>query len=366
MTSIARQVFATLDKALSSPTACKMVLVEGCSRIGKSTALAAWEACHLDRVRMISLSSYPSRRSFFQQLARALGIHTQPFFSAERVQYVIESFLRESRMMILFDEGHYLWPQRTRISGRPELIDWVDTALCNHGLPVGIAATQQFIHRKKAVESQTGWTSEQFAGRLLAYKKLPEAPTPEDVQAIASKLLPGLDENSRLLVCGYCLSTPTPLHVLSITAGIIQLEQTRPGGHTGYEQVKAIINERMGEDSAMAREFAQPPPAAARRRPVSALSAPIAASANPEADDCAQADEMRGTGKRPATGLQPSCTANANDLESTPADLAAALDRRQVPSMDHSRAQCPLPGSRRELAPKEAPGAMRQAKPAMA
>ncbi len=366
LTSIARQVFATLDKALNSPTACKMVLVEGRSRIGKSTALAAWEACHLDRVRMISLSSYPARRSFFHQLARALGIHTQPFFSADRVQYIIESFLRESRMMILFDEGHYLWPQRTQISGRPELIDWVDTALCNHGLPVGIAATQQFIHRKKAVETQTGWTSEQFAGRLLAYKKLPEAPTREDVEAVASKLLPGLDKASWLMVCGYCLSTPTPLHVLSLTAGIIQLEQTRLGGAISFEQVKAIISERMGEDSAMAREFAQPAPATPRRRTAPALNAHTAPSADPESQEITPAGELQVDGKRQATGLQPSCTASANDLEDTASELATAPDRRQVPSMDNSRAKGPLLGSRRGLAPKEAPGAQRQAKPAMA
>lgn len=364
-TGIARQVFETLDKAFTAKTATRMVLIEGRSRIGKTTALTAWAESHLDKARMISLSSAANRHSFIKQIAAALGIFHRPHTGLYRIQTDIETFLRSSGIMLLFDEGQFLWPQTAKITGRPELIDFVDTALCNSGLPVAIAATQQFIHRKQQVESQTGWTGEQFVGRLLAYKKLPEVPSREDIESVAKRMVPGLDSASSKYLVGYCMTVPTPLHVLSLIAADILAECGKTGQKPGFECVKSAIEARKPGDSALAR-FAQPTPAAARRRPAPALSAPVAASADSEADDYSQVDDLQAARIRPATALQSSCMARENDLEATAAELATAPDRRQVPSMDNSRAQRPLSGPRRGLAPKEAPSAQRQAEPAAA
>jgi hypothetical protein len=83
----------------------------------------------------------------------------------------------------------YLWPQHERIYSTPELINWVNTALVNHQVPVALICTDQFAKIKVRVEKQIGWTSEQLEHRVSRYRKLPSIPTREDVEADATKLL---------------------------------------------------------------------------------------------------------------------------------------------------------------------------------
>ena len=91
--------------------------------------------------------------------------------------------------MLVIDEAHYLWPQYQRSYSSPELIDWVNTALVNHNVPVALICTDQFAKLKARVEKQTGWTSEQLEHRVKRYKKLSSTPTKEDLEAVATKLL---------------------------------------------------------------------------------------------------------------------------------------------------------------------------------
>jgi hypothetical protein len=78
--------------------------------------------------------------------------------------------------MLVIDEAHYLWPQYQRSYSSPELIDWVNTALVNHDVPVALICTDQFAKLKARVEKQTGWTSEQLEHRVKRYKKLSRTP----------------------------------------------------------------------------------------------------------------------------------------------------------------------------------------------
>jgi len=91
--------------------------------------------------------------------------------------------------MLVIDEAHYLWPQYQRSYSSPELIDWVNTALVNHKVPVALICTDQFAKLKTRVETQTGWTSEQLEHRVKRYKKLPSTLTKEDLEAVAARLL---------------------------------------------------------------------------------------------------------------------------------------------------------------------------------
>ena len=76
-----------------------------------------------------------------------------------------EEFFRKTRLMLVIDEAHYLWPQHERIYSTPELINWVNTALVNHQVPVALICTDQFAKIKARVEKQTGGTSEQLKHR---------------------------------------------------------------------------------------------------------------------------------------------------------------------------------------------------------
>ena len=185
LTTIGREIFETLDHALAIG---KMVVIEGESGIGKTTAVDAWYAAHQGQARFISLSGITHKTGFFRKLAGAIGV-TAAKAKAIDMQVRVEEFFRKTELMLIIDEAHYLWPQYQRSYSSPELIDWVNTALVNHNVPVALICTDQFAKLKPRVETQTGWTSEQLEHRVKRYKKLSSTPTKEDLKAVAARLL---------------------------------------------------------------------------------------------------------------------------------------------------------------------------------
>jgi hypothetical protein len=185
LTTIGKEVFETLDHALEIG---KMVVIEGESGSGKTTAVEAWCAAHQGQVRFVSLSGITHKTGFFQKLATAIGLAASKR-KATDMQVKVEEFFRKTQLMLVIDEAHYLWPQHERSHSNPELVDWVNTALVNQKVPVALICTDQFAKLKARVEKRTGWTSEQFEHRVKRYKKLPASPTKQDLEAVAAKLL---------------------------------------------------------------------------------------------------------------------------------------------------------------------------------
>ena len=185
LTTIGKEIFETLDHALAIG---KMVVIEGESGSGKTTAVEAWCAAHQGQVRFISLSGITHKTGFFRKLAGAIGLAAAKGKAID-MQVRVEDFFRRTRLMLVIDEAHYLWPQYQRSYSSPELIDWVNTALVNHDVPVALICTDQFAKLKARVEKQIGWTSEQLEQRVKRYKKLSRTPTKEDLEAIAARLL---------------------------------------------------------------------------------------------------------------------------------------------------------------------------------
>jgi hypothetical protein len=165
-----------------------MVVIEGESGIGKTTAAEAWCAAHQGQVRFVSLSGITHKTGFFRKLATVIGLAAARAKAID-MQVRVEDFFQKTRLMLVIDEAHYLWPQYQRSYSSPELIDWVNTALVNHSVPVALICTDQFAKLKARVEKQTGWTSDQFEHRVKRYKKLPSTPTKGDLEAVATKLL---------------------------------------------------------------------------------------------------------------------------------------------------------------------------------
>ena len=185
LTTIGKEVFETLDHALAIG---KMVVIEGESGSGKTTAARAWCARHQGQARFISLSGITHKTGFFRKLATAIGLAAVKRKGSD-IQAKVEEFFRRTRLMLLIDEAHYLFPRLQQRESSPVLIDWVNTALVNHDVPVALICTDQFAKLKSRVEKQTGWTSEQLEHRVKRYKKLPAIPTKEDLEAVAAKLL---------------------------------------------------------------------------------------------------------------------------------------------------------------------------------
>ena len=199
-TSIASQVFSTLDAGLRLQ---RIVLVNGLEGIGKSEAARAWCSQHLGEARYVDLTGINNKTSFFRSIARALGLPCGESLNTAQLQTRVEAMLQRSGLMLCIDEAHYLWPQSERSEAPPELVNWIDTALINRGVPVGLITTPQFVVSMQRVERKSGWNSGQFQRRIKRVAALPERPTLDDLEAVARKLLPKSPASAIKLLVGF-------------------------------------------------------------------------------------------------------------------------------------------------------------------
>jgi AAA domain len=271
LTTIGKEIFETLDHALGIG---KMVVIEGASGSGKTTAIEAWCATHQGEVRFVSLSGITHKTGFFQKLATAIGLAASKR-KATDMQVKVEDFFRRTRLMLVIDEAHYLFPQHQRNHSSPELVDWVNTALVNQQVPVALICTDQFAKLKARVEKRTGWTSEQLEHRVKRYKKLPSTPTKEDLEAVAAQLLamrwnaseqrwnilgPAPCQSFIRLVVGYALTCKMPLPAVSDTVEEARY-QARKNGRTNItagDLRNALLDFRIPSDAALQRAFEKP------------------------------------------------------------------------------------------------------------
>jgi energy-coupling factor transporter ATP-binding protein EcfA2 len=188
LTGIAKTVFEQLDFCLKTG---QTVVIEGKEGIGKSEAVQAWAEMHLGRARMVRLTSITNRSTFFRAIAEALGIGASFARTANEIQNRVEKVLQSSRIMLVIDEAHAMISGSKHVTTRPELVDWIYTALQNYRVPCALVATPQFSLLMSHAEKQTGWNSWQFKRRVKRFVQLPERQTAEDLAAVVAKLLPG-------------------------------------------------------------------------------------------------------------------------------------------------------------------------------
>ena len=268
LTTIGKEIFDTLDHALGIG---KMVVIEGEPGSGKTTAAEAWCAQHQGVARLVSLSGITHKTGFFRKLAAAIGLSAGKSKAID-MQVRVEDFFRKTRLMLVIDEAHYLWPQYQRSYSSPELIDWVNTALVNQHVPVALICTDQFAKLKSRVERQTGWTSEQLEHRVKRYKKLPSAPTKEDLEAVAARLLTlrwnaseqqwnitgrAPCRNFIQLVVGYALTCKMPLPAVSDTIEEARYQARKNGRkHIEVSDLRsALMDFRIPSDAALQQAF---------------------------------------------------------------------------------------------------------------
>jgi hypothetical protein len=272
VTTIGREVFETLDHALAIG---KMVVIEGESGSGKTTAVEAWCAQHQGEVRFISLSGITHKTGFFQKLATAIGLAASKR-KATDMQVKVEEFFRKTRLMLVIDEAHYLWPQHERSHSNPELVDWVNTALVNHNVPVALICTNQFAKLKARVEKRTGWTSEQLEHRVKRYKKLSSTPTKEDLEVVAARLL-AVTWNARpegwnvaglkphrdfiKMIVGYALTCKMRLPAVAGTIDEARYQARKAGRSciAAADLRTALLDHQIPSDEALQRAFETPP-----------------------------------------------------------------------------------------------------------
>ncbi len=191
VTSIGGKIAGALDYGMESG---RLVIIDGLPRIGKSHAAKAWCNLHPGRARYVECPSTNDDFSFFRAIAMSLGVSINLKSKAQELRNRIEETLQGGDLALVIDEAHYAWPQSHYRNTTPVRINWLMTALVNHGVSVSLVTTPQFFRSQKAIENATCWTAEQFIGRIGHYEKLPDSLSPDDLRGVASALLP--DGNS--------------------------------------------------------------------------------------------------------------------------------------------------------------------------
>ncbi len=288
LTAIGRQVWGQLDDALESQS---MVVIDGLEGRGKSCAVRAYCDCHLGVARYASLEGASTKTEQFRELARALGVGHGTGRKASGMRAEIKEVLRGSRLLLVVDEAHFAFSGKTRMSARPEMLDWIDTALVNSALPIALITTPQFLSCMEQAARQTGWNYRQFRRRCKRYVRLAERNSPEDIERVARKLLPAADGATVKAVLGYEALTKRDLSAVGDVAREAKLLADREGAkHVAFKHVRAAIHEVL---LASDQPWAEMERRIERGRGGRRLAAPIAAELKEAAERPAPAETDR-------------------------------------------------------------------------
>ena len=94
-----------------------------------------------------------------------------------------------------------------RPKSAPDRVDWLRTALVDHGVSVALISTPQFDKQCAHFEKHIGWNAAQIKGRVMKQTILPAQLPVDDLEAVARKIAPYADEASLLRLVGYAQSS---------------------------------------------------------------------------------------------------------------------------------------------------------------
>lgn len=240
-TAITRQIWKQLDELHALRV---MGLIDGLEGRGKTEAARAWCKCHLGVARFMSMKGTATKTAHFREMARALGVGYGNTRKASEMQAGVEEVLRISGLMPVIDEAHYFFNQSLRIFSRPEMLDWIDTALCNPASPVALVTTPQFMICMERAAGQTGWNYRQFKRRCKRYVMLPDKNTAADIETVARHLVPGADKFTVKAIVAYEAMSGRDLSAVGDAAREAKLLAEQDGAkRVAFEHVKRAIYE---------------------------------------------------------------------------------------------------------------------------
>ena len=247
LTTIGKKICETLDFALASHG---MVLLDGLEGRGKTEAVKAWCGLHLGEARFVSLKGITSKTTAFREIAKAVGIASSYTRTATEMQARIEDVLKRSKLLLVLDEAHFLFNQSRRMYSRPELIDWIDTAIVNCGVGCALVTTPQFIVCMTRAADQVEWNYRQFRRRVKRWVKLPAANTEDDIKAVAGNVFKESPAAALDKIVGYALLSKRDLSAVGDVATEVRAMLGRDDlSKTSVEQVhRAIFDFLMPSD----------------------------------------------------------------------------------------------------------------------
>jgi DNA transposition AAA+ family ATPase len=219
LTAIGKKIWETIEYALASKS---MVLLDGMEGRGKTEAVKACCELHSGQLRFVSLTGITTKTAILREISMALGITYAYGRTGPEMQSRIEDVLRRSKIMLVIDEAHFLFNQSRHMTTRPEMIDWLDTAICNRGVPVALVTTPQFIQCLMRAKNQVDWNFKQFRRRVKRWVKLPDKNTEADLFAVAQSVFQNANETVIKKVVGYALLSKRDLSAIGDIAAEVR------------------------------------------------------------------------------------------------------------------------------------------------
>jgi hypothetical protein len=260
-TALSRQVCDSLDYVLD---AGGMIVLEGPAlRVGKTWAAQTWCDLHPGRARFVQVPATNDDIGFFRAIAQSIGSASALSLKGVQLRERVELSLQSSRLMLVFDSAHYLWPQNNRREALPNRLNWLLAALVNQGVPCALLTTPQFARDQKIVEKKTGWTSAQFLSHISEYKELPEVLSEDELLAVAMHCLPTGDRNALRALALYAIASGRYLSAIEAAANRARFLAGKDGrGKVTFADVeKAIKDYVLPSDQALKEALAGAPKA---------------------------------------------------------------------------------------------------------
>lgn len=258
-TSIVRIVSNTLESCIQTGN---LVVIDGDARIGKTFAVRAWCEAHPGEARYVQTPCTPNEQSFLLAIAAAIGIPASPRANFGTLRAKIESFARSAKLVLVFDEGHSLLPSSRYTA--PARLQWILTALVNHGVGVALVTTPQFLKAQEQIASRTSWNLAQFVGRIFIHAKLPSKLPREELIEVARHLFPRASESAVHAIAGYAESAPAYMQAIGFVLDEARLLAKRCGqADPGDDEIKAALKTLIGSGTIIAERL-QPTRKAAR------------------------------------------------------------------------------------------------------
>jgi hypothetical protein len=181
-TDVSARVFEALDFTKESRS---FVLIEGREGLGKSESARNWCRRHPGESVYVTLQSGTDEMTLFRCIAQAVGTACSIARKAGEIKANVEKALQPGHLTLVLDEAHFLWPQSARAQrSAPKRVDWLRTALIDHGVPVAIISTPQFFATQCDRFHRGGWNASQISRRLAHTERLPEKLSSADLQAV--------------------------------------------------------------------------------------------------------------------------------------------------------------------------------------
>jgi DNA transposition AAA+ family ATPase len=227
MTAVACSVFDGLEFAYANSA---LVSITGDSRFGKTESIKTWCEMYPGRARLASVPCSNSDRDLWRAILESYGEACVYTTTATQLRERVEHIVSQGHLMIVLDEAHFLIPQRYSETTPPMRLNWIRTQISDRKCPCVLVHTPQAYRRAadKFVR-KTGFTFEQFVGRVSRTINLPGDLGFEDLSAVVRIHFPDLEPAQVKYIVGTAMASETYVKTIENVAMLASWLARRDG-----------------------------------------------------------------------------------------------------------------------------------------